>query len=445
LPYNVFHINTFVTGADPAVEKVIFNNMKISIGETMVDVQGLSISKHWDNEKGRMTLLARNGGASLEEATVEDSYPDTIAGMLCFAKSGGIVPTATASSGTITWKISGLKPDEVRELVYTALPPSVLNDPAARKLPTEKDRALLETSKDMPPRLILGASVQRPAEIPTQPEPAPEQVSLPEPRKPGEKMATVIAIGAGKGGTGKTTFSINLAVALAELGFETVLLDADASMSNLAPYMGIDVQSMKATLHEVLAGEAEPEKAVYRALDEHLRIVPSGLSIGGFLKMDRGLLAEVIEHFSEGADFIVIDTPAGYNKEVALSLKASDDLLLVLNPDEGSLIDGLKVQETARILGVNVRGIVLNRYDMKGQKYGKAQIETHFGTPVIAMLPEDADMRRKDRVPLVMARPGSKTAHEIMKVARIVSGRTDATAPVTRTFSARLMEALFRA
>lgn len=260
-----------------------------------------------------------------------------------------------------------------------------------------------------------------------------------------EKTATVIAIGAGKGGTGKTTFSINLAVALAELGFETVLLDADASMSNLAPYMGIDVQSMKATLHEVLAGEAEPEKAVYRALDEHLRIVPSGLSIGGFLKMDRGLLADVIEHFSGGADFIVIDTPAGYNKEVALSLKASDDLLLVLNPDEGSLIDGLKVQEMARILGVNVRGIVLNRYDMKGQKYGKAQIEAHFGTPVIAMLPEDANMRRKDRVPLVMASPGSKTAQEILKVARLVSGRTDAQTPVARTFSARLMEALFKA
>ena len=141
----------------------------------------------------------------------------------------------------------------------------------------------------------------------------------------------------------------------------------------------------------------------------------------------------------------MIDTPAGYNKEVALSLKASDDLLLVLNPDEGSLIDGLKVQEMARILGVNVRGIVLNRYDMKGQKYGKTQIEAHFGTPVIAMLPEDANMRRKDRVPLVMASPGSKTAQEIVRVARLVSGRTGTQSPALKPFASRLMGALFRA
>ncbi len=411
----------------------------------MGDIQGPSISKHWDREKGRMTLLVRNGSASIDEATVEDSYPDTIAGVLCFARSGGITPTATASTGKITWKLSGLKPAEVRELVYTSLLPSVLNDPAARKLPSEKDRSLLEASKDVAPRLIIETCTGPPAETPSQPVPLPEPVRLPEPRIPGEKSATVIAVGAGKGGTGKTTFSINLAVSLAELGFETVLLDADASMSNLAPYMGIDVQSMKATLHEVLAGDAEPEKAVYRALDEHLRIVPSGLSITGFLKMDRGLLADVIEHFSQGADFIVIDTPAGYNKEVALSLKASDDLLLVLNPDEGSLIDGLKVQEMARILGVNVRGIVLNRYDMKGQKYGKTQIEAHFSTPVIAMLPEDANMRRKDRVPLVMAIPGSKTAQEIVRVARLVSGRTGSQTPALKPFASRLMEALFRA
>ena len=200
-------------------------------------------------------------------------------------------------------------------------------------------------------------------------------------------------------------------------------------MSNLGPYLGIDVQRMTATLHEVLAGEAEPEKAVYRAFSERLRIVPCGLSVAGFLKMDRGLLAEVIGHFSAGADYIVIDTPAGYNREVALSLKAADDLLLVLNPDEGSLIDGLKVQEMARILGVNVRGIVLNRHDMNGHRYSKAQVEAHFGTEVIALLPDDGNVRRKDRLPVVLASPGSRTAQEIQKVARLVSGQVDEPAP----------------
>jgi len=414
----------------------------------MGDDQGLKLSKHWDGERGRMTLLARNDGGTVDAAIVEDDYPASIEGVLCFARSGGVAPAATAVAGKIVWRLSGLRPGDVRELVYTALSPATLSDPEARKVPSGHDRALLGASKDLPPRLIVPeaavpsgdvAVADRPA--PAGPGPAAPAATLPAARAAGR----VIAIGAGKGGTGKTTFAISFAIALAELGFETVLLDADASMSNLGPYMGIDVQSMKATLHDVLAGEAEPEKAVYRAFSERLRVVPSGLSIAGFLHIDRGLLADVIRHFSAGADFIVIDTPAGYNREVALSLKASDDLLLVLNPDEGSLIDGLKVQEMARILGVSVPGIVLNRYDMKGYQYSKGQIEIYFGTEVIAALPEDANVRRKDRLPVVLASPRSRTAQEITKVARLVSGRQEAPDPQGKPFATRLMEALFKA
>jgi septum site-determining protein MinD len=413
------------------------------------------VDKLWDGELGRTTLLIVNGPAAKESVTIEDSYPQSIGGVLCFARSGGITPAATAAGGKITWHLASLAPGEVRELVYTSLSPAALNDPAARKVPSRKDLTLLETTKSLQPQVIIARDTAG-AERKTETVPATHALSepLPAPEEPAVKPAIsqqhartacrVISIGAGKGGTGKTTFSINLAVALAGLGFETVLIDADASMSNLGPYMGIDVQSMKATLHEVLAGEAEPEKAVYRAFDERLRIVPSGLSIAGFLKMDRGLLADVIGHFSAGADFIVIDTPAGYNREVALSLKASDDLLLVLNPDEGSLIDGLKVQEMARILGVDLPGIVLNRHDMKGHQYTKAQIEAHFGTAVIAMLPDDGNVRRKDRLPVVLSSPGSRTAQEIQKVARLISGR-DLPVQAPRPFAARLMEALFKA
>jgi septum site-determining protein MinD len=422
----------------------------------MGDDRCLKVDKLWDSERGRMTLLVVNGDTAVEAVTVEDRYPRSIAGVLCFARAGGVTPAASAAAGKITWRLAGLGPGEVRELVYTSLSPATLNDPAARKVPSRKDRELLESAKDLRPQLIISAGRAEAEESapatpasppPSRPEPLgakPAAEAVPSPG-PDRRAGRVITIGAGKGGTGKTTFSINLAVALAGLGFETVLLDADASMSNLGPYMGIDVQSMKATLHEVLAGEAEPEKAVYRAFSERLRIVPSGLSLTGFLKMDRGLLEEVIGHFSAGADFIVIDTPAGYNREVALSLKSSDDLLLVLNPDEGSLIDGLKVQEMARILDVNVPGIVLNRYDMNGQRYSKAQIEAHFGSEVIAMLPEDGNVRRKDRLPVVLASPGSRTAQEIRKVARLVSGRTNEPVQAPKPFTARLMEALFKA
>lgn len=415
-----------------------------------MDHSGIEVRKHWDAAGGRMLIILRNGSSFVSRATVEDTYPEAISGILCFARSGGLTPSASAAGGKITWQLTGLQPGDVRELVYTSLSAQALRDPGLKKRPSDRDFALLAGMSGTTPRLVMeDAAIDPIASIPPSgvapvskiPPAKPEESSV---SPPVEKAGTVICVGAGKGGTGKTTFSINFGIALAEMGFETVLLDADTSMSNMASYMGIDVQSMKATLHEVLSGEAEPDKAVYRAFNDRLRIVPSGLSIAGFLKMDRSLLDGVIGHFSRNADFIVIDTPAGYNKEVALSLYAADYLILVLNPDDGSMIDGLKVQEMARILDVRVPGIVLNRYDMTGHQYSKSQIEQYFGTPVIGMLPEDGEMRRKDKVPAILANPGSRTAREIYRVAETISGRKRNEQPSARPFAARLMEALFK-
>ncbi len=392
------------------------------------------MTKFWDEKKGRMSILMKNGEKRLRDITIEDEYPTAIEGIICFAKTGGIAPVATASQGKLVWKVAGLEPGEVKELIYTSLTREAL-DGLAPKRPTPADAALLSSMASKAPTLYVGeVEAGRPEE------PAAEDRTAE--KKNAEKRATIISVGAGKGGTGKTTFAINLGVALAEMGCETVLMDADTSMGNLSLYVGLEPQGLKATLHEVLAGEAEPDKAVYRAFNDRLRLVPSGLSLEGFLKMDRSLLKDVIEHFSKGADFVVIDTPAGYNKELALSLAASDHLILVLNPDEGSMADGLKVQEMAKILNVNVLGIVLNRYDMKNPHFSPSQVEDYFGTPVIAMLPEEPGVRRKDRVPAVLASPSSKISAEIYRVAEMVSG---AKAPAeSPSFVSRLMLALFR-
>lgn len=397
-----------------------------------------TLTKFWDEKSGRMSLVLKNGERPLRGIVVEDEYPAALSGILCFAKSGGIAPVASASGGRIVWKVANLAPGELKELVYTSLTRDALEGYAPKK-PTPADAALMSSMASRSAKLSGDQAVEAPAKVEEKP------VARPPEAPPGKmergRRAVVIAVGAGKGGTGKTTFSINLGVALAEMGRDTILMDADASMSNMSTYLGMDPGGLKATLHEVLAGEAEPDKAIYRIFNDHLRVVPSGLSIEGFLKMDRSLLKEVIDYFSRDADYIVIDTPAGYNKELALSLAASDHLILVLNPDEGSMTDGLKVQEMARILDVNILGIVLNRYDMKNPYFSRSQVEAHFGSPVIAMLPDEPEVRRKDRVPSVLAAPSSRMSAEVYHVAQKISGQKP---PAESTsFVSRLMLALF--
>jgi len=74
-------------------------------------------------------------------------------------------------------------------------------------------------------------------------------------------MAITIAIASGKGGTGKTTISANLAVALSKFGKDVIVLDADIAMANLELVMGLDGKPV--TLNDVLAGNASIERAIY--------------------------------------------------------------------------------------------------------------------------------------------------------------------------------------
>ncbi|MDP3105741.1 MAG: P-loop NTPase [Candidatus Methanoperedens sp.] len=73
--------------------------------------------------------------------------------------------------------------------------------------------------------------------------------------------ARVYTIASGKGGTGKTTATLNIGTALAMLGKKTVILDADIGMANLGLLLGLE--RCKITLHEVLAGTALIKDAVY--------------------------------------------------------------------------------------------------------------------------------------------------------------------------------------
>ena len=94
-------------------------------------------------------------------------------------------------------------------------------------------------------------------------------------------MARVYTIASGKGGTGKTTVTLNLGTSLAMLKKKTVILDADIGMANLGLLIGLE--KSKITLHEVLSGSAEIKEAIYKG-PEGLMIVPSGLSLRGFQK-----------------------------------------------------------------------------------------------------------------------------------------------------------------
>src|SRR5580704_8857136 len=171
-------------------------------------------------------------------------------------------------------------------------------------------------------------------------------------------VETIIAVGSGKGGVGKTTLAVNLALALAKLGHKVGLLDADVYGPNVPLMLGINAQP------KVL-----PDNRI-EPLDAHgLKVISVGfLNPGDKPLIWRGpMLHSIIKQFLGSVvwgqlEYLVVDLPPGTG-DVALSLIQTVPLtgaIVVSTPSDVSLQDARKAIEMFRQMKVDIVGMVEN-------------------------------------------------------------------------------------
>ncbi|QLG63520.1 MinD/ParA family ATP-binding protein [Halorarum salinum] len=239
-------------------------------------------------------------------------------------------------------------------------------------------------------------------------------------------MPTTYAVASAKGGVGKTTTAANLAATLAAAGFETVAVDGDIGTANLAPALGFEVPEGGATLHDVLAGEAEPVDATYRG-PHGLAVVPGDESLSAFRSADPSRIREVIGSITN-ADYVVVDTGAGLTHESALPLSLADGVLLVSTPTRDALTDTGKTVELAERLGGTVAGLALTRVgpdDSLESALEAANVDPEaFDVPVTARVPEDPVVAEALAAsePLSEYAPGSDPAAAYRSLASSLTG-----------------------
>ncbi len=236
-------------------------------------------------------------------------------------------------------------------------------------------------------------------------------------------MTCVYTIASGKGGTGKTSVTLNLGTALAMLGKKTIVLDADIGMANLGLLLGLE--RCKITLHEVLSGRAEINEAIYEG-PAGLKVVPSGLSLKGFQISKPDKLIKVMTALIEGMDYVLIDAPAGISKDGVIPLAVADRVLLVVNPELASMADALKTKAITEMLGRTVEGAILNRAELEKTELNRNKVSEILGLKVLELIPEDVNVRRAAafKVPAVIRTPTSPAPIAFRRLAAQLAGET---------------------
>lgn len=257
--------------------------------------------------------------------------------------------------------------------------------------------------------------------------------------------AHVFTIASGKGGTGKTTTTLNLGTALALMGKKTVVLDADIGMANLGLLIGLE--RCKITLHEVMSGSATIKEAIYDG-PGGLKVVPSGLSLKGFQKSNPDILKDVMSTLVEGMDFMLIDAPAGISRDGVIPLAVADQVILVVNPELASMADALKTKALTEMLGRTVEGAILNRATLEKTEINRNKVSELLGVKILEMIPEDPNVRLSAafKTPIVVKSPDSPASIAYKRLAAQLAGEKFVETSVQKNkdgFVDRLVKSIF--
>ena len=152
------------------------------------------------------------------------------------------------------------------------------------------------------------------------------------------KNTEVIGIGSGKGGVGKTTIAINLAVALSQSGNKVMLFDADLGLANAQIALGARAEY---NLSHFLAGQKTLEEITITTR-QGIRLIPGASGVQELAGLSHVQAASIVQSFSSLAgniDYLIVDVAAGISPSVLAFLSACQRRFIVVQDDPSSIAD----------------------------------------------------------------------------------------------------------
>lgn len=205
-------------------------------------------------------------------------------------------------------------------------------------------------------------------------------------------MSRIIVITSGKGGVGKTTCTANLGMALAKMGRQVAVVDADFGLRNLDLLLGLENRIVY-TAVEVIAGECRLEQALVKDKRQpRLVLLPAAQN-----RMKDAVspeqMKQLIDELAQKYDYILIDSPAGIEQGFQNAIVAAKEAVIVTTPEIAAVRDADRVVGLLEAQGIKKINLVVNRLrpgmveanDMMSVQ----DVQEILAIPLIGVIPDD--------------------------------------------------------
>lgn len=255
--------------------------------------------------------------------------------------------------------------------------------------------------------------------------------SKPTPAMPAFRRGTnLIAVASGKGGVGKTWFSITLAHALTKMGKKVLLFDGDLGLANVDVQLGL---MPKRDLNDVIRGRLSLDKVVQTFEEGGFDIVAGRSGQASLSALPSQRLAHLRDQLLDVAndyDVVIADLGAGVDRTVRMLSASATQTVLITTDEPTSLTDAYAFIKLGNAAGMSKNiNVVVNMApsEMEGEKTYKTLLKAcqnflRLTPPLAGMVRVDPKVKESIRhqTPILIRSPNSQAAEDVEKIAKFV-------------------------
>jgi len=320
--------------------------------------------------------------------------------------------------------------------------PSVDESEPAPELPPEDEVAAPPVARpvQMPPDALQAGGLPGADRLPELREPSRDPEPAPAGRRDaaGHALPRIMAVANQKGGVGKTTTAVNLAAALADAGYRTLVVDLDPQ-GNASTGLGINIRDLQLSMYDVIIHEASIDDTIEATAMRNLFVAPSSLDLAGaeielVPAFSRELrLKHALQEVEDDYDYVLIDCPPSLGLLTVNGLAAAAEVLVPIQCEYyaleglGQLLRNVALVQRNLNQTLTVSTFVCVMYDARTKLADQvvAEVREHFGDKVCRIvIPRTVRLSEAPSYgqPILAFDPRSRGAIAYRELAREVSG-----------------------